>query len=402
MDNQTNLFVEQKKLFIRFINLFVLCLCGSLLFTTHGVAVGAKQNLQKELADASNSAANITEKSVTVASWESAAPIPDKFDWIQLTSGEWLKGELNVLYDNVLEFDSDELDLLQLDWEDIKQVLGHQPHSVQFEGDIIVVGLLRIKGNKVIILDGEKKQEFDRERLISIAQGIPKEINYWSAKISLNLNVSRGNTDQLEYGSIINVRRRTAASRAVLDYIGNITQTDDVETANNQRINGFYDIFETRHFYWRPVFMEYYRDRFQNIDYRTTLGAGAGYQIIDTSKTEWDITPGLAYQYTRYVSVEEGENIGESTPALVIGTSLDIELSKISDLIVNYRLQYGKQESGGYTHHFLTTLENEIITDLDFDISFVWDRIQNPRPNEEGIVPKKDDLRLLIGLGFDF
>jgi hypothetical protein len=46
--------------------------------------------------------------------WTPAGALPEGFDWIQLTSGEWLKGELKVLYNDSLEFDSDELDLLKL------------------------------------------------------------------------------------------------------------------------------------------------------------------------------------------------------------------------------------------------------------------------------------------------
>ena len=38
----------------------------------------------------------------------------DKFDWVQLTSGEWLKGELKFLYDYQVEFDSEKLALLTL------------------------------------------------------------------------------------------------------------------------------------------------------------------------------------------------------------------------------------------------------------------------------------------------
>ena len=44
--------------------------------------------------------------------WAPPPPPPDEFDWIQLTSGEWLKGDFKVMYDYVIEFDSDELDLL--------------------------------------------------------------------------------------------------------------------------------------------------------------------------------------------------------------------------------------------------------------------------------------------------
>jgi len=38
--------------------------------------------------------------------FQPAPPAPDTFDWIQLTSDEWLKGELIALYDGRLEFDS--------------------------------------------------------------------------------------------------------------------------------------------------------------------------------------------------------------------------------------------------------------------------------------------------------
>src|SRR5262245_20862292 len=54
-----------------------------------------------------------------------AAPSPpgpetaDKLDWVQMTSGEWLRGEIISLYDEVLEFDSEEFEDLELEWEDI-------------------------------------------------------------------------------------------------------------------------------------------------------------------------------------------------------------------------------------------------------------------------------------------
>ena len=47
------------------------------------------------------------------------------FDWIELTSGEWLKGEIKSMQNDKLEFDSDKLGLLTLDWEDVRQVRAH-------------------------------------------------------------------------------------------------------------------------------------------------------------------------------------------------------------------------------------------------------------------------------------
>ena len=45
-------------------------------------------------------------------------PSAEKYDWIQLTSNEWLKGEIKGMYKDSLEFDSDKLDLLEIDWDD--------------------------------------------------------------------------------------------------------------------------------------------------------------------------------------------------------------------------------------------------------------------------------------------
>jgi len=143
-------------------------------------------------------------------SWVPPSAPPDKFDWIQLTSDEWLKGDLKVLYDDKLEFDSDELDLLELDWEDVKQVRGHRLHSVRFEGPLTVIGILRVVDDKVFVTTEDEVLEFDRSHLVSIAQGEPKEINYWSAKISISLDVRGGNSDQTNYSTAANARRRTA------------------------------------------------------------------------------------------------------------------------------------------------------------------------------------------------
>jgi hypothetical protein len=50
----------------------------------------------------------------------------------------------------------------------------------------------------------------------------------------------------------------------------------------------------------------------------------------------------------------------------------------------------------------LGSFETEITSLLDFDVTLVWDRIQRPRPDEDGIVPEQDDFRLTVGLTFDW
>ncbi len=347
--------------------------------------------------------------------WYPEGSPPEGFDWIQLTSGEWLKGDLKVLYNDTLEFDSDELDLLKFDWEDIHQVICHQHQSVRIEDpesknkDVLdvygeaesIVGNLRIKGDKVFVETDEGTKEFDRSSLVSIASGTERELDYWSAKISLSLDVMKGNTEQVNYSSYAEAKRRTALSRFYIDYRGIYSTTYGVVTGNSQKASSYYDIFSTRRFFWRPVIANYFRDTFANIDHRGTIGAGLGYTIIDTPKTEWLVSPGIAYQGTRYVSVESGEDDTVSTPAFLFSTEYDTDITKQIDFVLKYNFSVVNEKSGTYSHNASAVFEIELTGMLDLDLSLVWDRIQDPQPDSDGNVPEQDDLYFFCGLSFD-
>jgi hypothetical protein len=335
--------------------------------------------------------------------WAPPSAIPEKYDWIQLTSGEWLKGDLKALYEDNLEFDSEELELLELDWEDIKQVRGYKPHSVRLEvvEPMTVVGILKVIDDKVYITVEDEVLEFDRNHLISIAHETSERISIWSAKITISLDARKGNSDQVNYSSSAQLKRRTSGSRLFLSYRGVVSETEGAETANSQRINGRYDIFKSRKLFWRPLFFEYFRDPFSNIENRTNIGMGIGYHIIDTSKTEWDITPGLAYQYTENVSVEAGGDSHNATTAFEVETNYETELTKKIDLNAAYKFNVVNKESGKYSHHIVTTLEIELTHRLDLDVSLIWDRIQDPKLKDDGLLPKQDDYYFLFGISFE-
>ena len=346
---------------------------------------------------------------------EGFVPPQDEFDWIQLTSGEWLKGELKDIYNDQVEFDSDKLDATTFDMEDVKQIRGHGIKGVHLQDSdpagnslleapepFTVYGELLIIEDKVIVTSDGVRQEYDRSDLIDIVSGKGRERQYWSAKISIGLNYTRGNTDEDDLSTSIDIRRRTSATRFVLDYLVNYSRTSGVDTVDNNRLNAYFDVFKTRKYFWRPVFGEYFRDPFQNIDGRYTAGTGMGYHIINTAKTEWDATAGVAYQGTQFASVQAGQDLNISTPVLSISSLYETDLTKIIDFSFKYSFNIGNEESGGYTHHLITTLETELTSWLDFDISFVWDRVKNPTASADGTVPEPDDYRLTFSLGVDY
>lgn len=63
---------------------------------------------------------------------------------------------MTALYDDTLEFESDELGLLELDWKDVKQLREHRIYSARFEGAITIDGNLRITEESVFISIGDQ------------------------------------------------------------------------------------------------------------------------------------------------------------------------------------------------------------------------------------------------------
>ena len=333
--------------------------------------------------------------------WEPPAPTPDKFDWIQLKSGEWLAGRLIAMYDEELEFDSEELDEQKFDWEDVRQVRTARTVRVAFLDASMATGKLVMEGNRVRVV-GEQTHESLRSQILSITSGAARRFDLWSGKLSAGLNNRTGNTSQTEANVSANLARRTPRDRVNFEALGNFTETDGTTTADNQRAAASWNHFVSDRFYLSPGYAEFYRDPFQNVLARWTAGFGVGYQIIDTKKTEWNVSAGLAYQRTNFDEVPEGDPPTAETPALVLSTRYDNELAKWVDYFFSYRCYLVNEESGTYTHNLQTGLEFEIVKDFEFDVSVVWDRIEDPQPGADGTIPLQDDFRTIFALGYKF
>ncbi|RLE22641.1 MAG: DUF481 domain-containing protein [Acidobacteria bacterium] len=333
--------------------------------------------------------------------WKPAPPMPDDFDWVQMTSGEWLKGEIIAMYDETLEFDSDEFDDQSLDWGDIKEIRSAHVCQVRFLDDSILKGKILLHGDTIQVI-GEQPVERQRSQVLSITTGGTKKRDYWTGKVSAGLNIRSGNTEQTEYNAKANLVRRTPQSRINIDYLGNFSKSDDISIADNQRINAKWDRFISNRFYWTPIYGELYRDPFQNISNRYTVGIGLGYTIVDTSKVDWDVTAGIAYQGTTFDDVLPDEDDNETSPALSIGTKYENELTGWMDFHFNYNFYIVTEEAGTYTHHLLTGFEFDLTGDLDFDVDWVWDYIKDPRQTSGGDFPKQSDFRMMFSLGYSF
>ena len=113
----------------------------------------------------------------------------DEFDWVQLTSGEWLEGEFLRMYRNEVTFDSDELDELTLDWEDVAIVRTARPMALLLRGEGTLDGRLEVDGDSVQV-SGDVEVSIPRARVVSITNGSQKEIDHWVLGTELDVEVT--------------------------------------------------------------------------------------------------------------------------------------------------------------------------------------------------------------------
>jgi putative salt-induced outer membrane protein YdiY len=341
---------------------------------------------------------------VDMSDWTPSGPMKDSDDdWIELTSGELLRGEIKRMYDENLVFDSDKLGDLTLDWDDIKQIHSKRPLSMRLDNRTTVVGQVSLEGDNVIVKGpAGETQTYKRDDVVSLVTAKTSELKRWNFEASFGMDVQSGNTNEVSYSASVDIKRRTALTRFSITYLGNYSRNDGVVSTSNQRVNSYFDYFWDKRLFIRPIFVQYYQDPFQNLEFQGLIGTGVGYQLIKNADFEWDVVAGPAFQYNIYDNVQPGQSKSNGSPAAMITTTYSYDINDDLNLSGNYQIIVTDKETGLLTTNFTTTLSYEINDIFDINTSLIWNRIQDPTPDSSGNVPKRNDLSLIIGLGISY
>ena len=335
-------------------------------------------------------------------SWRPPVPDATEHDWIRLVSGEWLKGDIDRMRSDTLTFDSDELDLLDFDWDDVVELRSPRIYTYVFEGRVVAVGTALVRDGVVAVRSGEEVRRFDREDLVSIVTGAERERDYWDGKVSLGVTIRSGNTDQQDFGGVGFIRRAGPFARFRIDYNGAISVVQTEQTTNNHRLTGKFDVFLSKRFYVTPLYVDAFSDRFQNIELRLTPSARLGYSVVDRRKLDWDVELGAGVQYTRFVSISATGDRETTVGAAVVGSRLEWDLTDRFELDANYNLTLGVPEIERSSQNFQGIFSFELTSILDLDVTFNWDWVADPVQGADGEIPENSDFRLAVGLGIDF
>ena len=324
-------------------------------------------------------------------------------DWIRLDSGEWLRGKFERLRQDNVEFDSEALDMLKLDWADIEAIRSLRRWRIQSVDGEIYEGPLSLADGIVTIGDPtDGGRSFSRDDVLSIVESRERFRDFWSGKASFSLTARSGNTDQTDYTTYLEITRETILTRWDSNFRGALSEVQGVRTTENDRLKSRFDVFLTERLFLTPVGLDVYRDPFQNIALRVTAFTGVGYEVIDGDDVDWFVSGGPAYLLERADSVSQGQDDTNEALAAVLASKFAWDVTPDIEYSLNYDITLSFQDSATFNHHLASILSLDLIDDFDLDVQFIWDRIQDPEPGTDGVIPERDDFRMSVGLGYSF
>ena len=322
----------------------------------------------------------------------------DSFDWMRLTSGEWLKGRVKRMREDEIEFDSDKLDVVTFDWEKVDRLHCPEINTYVFEDKVDAVGRAVVTKDTVLVETADGIVSYPRELLLSIVDGRPRERNWWSTRLGAGFSANAGNTDQGSLNAYFQLTRADYRTRTRLRYDGTIGYADREQNVNRHIGNAEVRLFLSHRWYFWPAAAQFLNDRFQNIKLRATPGAGAGAHVFDTKRWEWDIDAGLGYQYIEFLSTAAGVKNPQNDGFVSVGTWAKLEFYKDIKLELQWRTNLVYTTLGNTNHTGEARFTIEVADIFDFETSFLFLRTEDPPPRVDGTSPEKNDYQLIIGV----
>ena len=97
-----------------------------------------------------------------------------------------------------------------------------------------------------------------------------------------------------------------------------------------------------------------------------------------------------------------GADDENGTVAAIFSSNYDWDITSDVEFNFDYSITAPIAETEAYNHNFVLKLSVDLLGDLNFDVSFIWDRVNKPQLNGDGNLPLQDDYRTTIGLGWSF
>ncbi len=175
------------------------------------------------------------------------------------------------MYDEKLEFESDEFGIVTLDWGDVSELRSRFDQQICFDNGDVKQGFLTVKEEPLVLISDGTEQHYPLSELLSITSSSVDRKGLCDGKLSLGIDA---NVNQLDYIAMARVQLRTAVSSEV-DFIYNYSKSTSDESekvvTDTSRFTTYFDWLYSSKMFFRIFDYENFTDLLQNINARDTI-----------------------------------------------------------------------------------------------------------------------------------
>ena len=217
-------------------------------------------------------------------------------DDVSLKNGDRLTGQFISMQEGRLIFNTTYAGKLTIQWSEIVNLTTDTPVHVMLPDGSSRMGILAPADKDQLQLITEKNE---KPILLDLAEVKaiyvkPAPAVKFNVRVNVGITVNKGNTDSETYHFDGEAAARTPKNRYTVGGVFNAEYTDKDKTADNLLGYMKYDHFLTKKLYLNTN-ASFEKDRFKDLDRRTTIGLGLGYQFFETAFTNLSVEAGLSY-----------------------------------------------------------------------------------------------------------
>ena len=311
-------------------------------------------------------------------------------DEVILENGDKMTGTVVKVEGGKLILKTDYAGSVEIQMEKIKSIVTNNPVEVHMESGEVLKGKLKTVEEGKLAVEPSPEREgatVDWKKVVAV--------NPPARKLTGNITVGgtsqSGNTDRASASIGADAAIKSDKDRFSLRFLFNYGEEKGQETANNTYLGLKYDYFFTKKFYGLLA-LELLKDKFSDLNLRTIVGPGLGYQVWDDPIKFILFEAGVTYFSDDHIN-----NPHKDWAAARLAGNFRYKFLNIitfADLIEVYpNLNHG----GEYTLRNEASLISPLGADWSLKLSNIWRRDSDPSP---GI--QRDDLTWILGLQYSF
>jgi len=313
-------------------------------------------------------------------------------DEVWLKNGDHLTGKVQSLDGGTLLFSTAYAGDLSIKWEEVANLKTDEPIKVVLGDETTAQGPVSPGEAGKVKVKAEQVAEPVTVELANIKTINPKPPVTKRFRANFGYSLSDGNTNTEDIYADAEFVARTIENRYTIGARYKRSEDEDVKTEDNAFGYMKYDHFFTKKWYgYANATAE--QDEFKDLDLRATLGVGAGYQFIESQRTNLSLEGGLSYVDENYI-VHEDNNFAAGRWGLRFDHFILPE--SLQYFLVHEGLQ-SVEDSDDLILYTQTGFRVPFYKSLNITAQFNWDYHKTPSPGK-----KESDYTYLLTLGYNW